>query len=51
MVVKGRSRDTAWYAMLDTEWPARKRALEKGLAPGNFDEAGRRTEGLRAHAS
>jgi hypothetical protein len=51
MVVKGRNRDTAWYAMLDTEWPTRKRALEKWLAPGNFDEAGRRTEGLRAHAS
>jgi RimJ/RimL family protein N-acetyltransferase len=41
MIVKGRSRDTAWYAMLDTEWPARKRAFEKWLAPENFDDRGR----------
>ncbi len=41
MIVKGRSRDTAWYAMLDTEWPARKEAFERWLAPGNFDNFGR----------
>jgi len=41
MVVKGRNRDTAWYSMLDSEWPARKRAFEKWLDPGNFDAAGR----------
>jgi RimJ/RimL family protein N-acetyltransferase len=41
MIVKGRSRDTAWYAMLDTEWPARKEALERWLAAGNFDGTGR----------
>jgi hypothetical protein len=41
MVVKGLNRDTAWYAMLDREWPARKRAFEAWLAPANFDEAGR----------
>jgi RimJ/RimL family protein N-acetyltransferase len=40
MIVKGRSRDTAWYAMLDTDWPARKRAFEKWLAPENFDDRG-----------
>ncbi len=40
MIVKGRNRDTAWYAMLDTEWPARKRAFERWLAPENFDPAG-----------
>jgi RimJ/RimL family protein N-acetyltransferase len=37
MVVKGRSRDTAWFAMLDHEWPDRKRAFEAWLEAGNFD--------------
>jgi hypothetical protein len=41
MIVKGRSRDTAWYAMLDGDWPARKRAFERWLAPENFDAEGR----------
>lgn len=36
MIVKGRSRDTAWFAMLETEWPARKAAFERWLAPENF---------------
>jgi RimJ/RimL family protein N-acetyltransferase len=40
MIQKGRSRDTAWYAMLDCEWPARKARFEKWLSPDNFDEAG-----------
>ena len=46
MVVKGRSRDTAWFAMLDKEWPARKRAFEKWLEPGNFDAEGRQRQSL-----
>ncbi len=37
MIVKGRNRDTAWFAMLDGEWPARKAAYERWLAPDNFD--------------
>jgi RimJ/RimL family protein N-acetyltransferase len=41
MIVKGRSRDTAWYAMLDTEWPSRKRAFERWLSPDNFEADGR----------
>jgi RimJ/RimL family protein N-acetyltransferase len=40
-VYKGRSRDTAWYAIIDTEWPALSRVFERWLEPGNFDEAGR----------
>jgi RimJ/RimL family protein N-acetyltransferase len=40
MIVKGHSRDTAWYAMLDSEWPARKAAFERWLAPENFDREG-----------
>jgi RimJ/RimL family protein N-acetyltransferase len=46
MIVKGRSRDTAWYAMLDGEWPALKARFERWLAPENFDEAGRQRVGL-----
>jgi RimJ/RimL family protein N-acetyltransferase len=46
MIVKGRSRDTAWYAMLDTDWPARKRAFELWLAPENFDDRGRQKKQL-----
>jgi RimJ/RimL family protein N-acetyltransferase len=41
MVIKGRNRDTAWFAMLDSEWPARKQAFEAWLDPGNFDVEGR----------
>jgi RimJ/RimL family protein N-acetyltransferase len=41
MIVKGHSRDTAWFSMLDSEWPARKQAFERWLAPENFDSDGR----------
>jgi RimJ/RimL family protein N-acetyltransferase len=40
MIVKGRSRDTAWFAMLATDWPARKAAFERWLAPENFNADG-----------
>lgn len=40
-VVKGRNRDTAWYAAIDREWPALKTAFEQWLSPANFDERGR----------
>jgi len=40
MIIKGRNRDTAWYAMLDGEWPERKAAFEQWLSPENFDAAG-----------
>lgn len=46
MVVKDRNRDTAWFAMLDHEWPARKAAFETWLAPENFDAEGRQKLGL-----
>jgi RimJ/RimL family protein N-acetyltransferase len=36
-VVKGRNRDTAWYAAIDEEWPALQSAFEDWLAPDNFD--------------
>jgi RimJ/RimL family protein N-acetyltransferase len=41
MIVKGRNRDTAWFAMLDSEWPVRKAAYERWLKPDNFDDEGR----------
>jgi RimJ/RimL family protein N-acetyltransferase len=41
MVVKGKNRDTAWFSITDREWPARKRAFERWLAPDNFDGEGR----------
>jgi RimJ/RimL family protein N-acetyltransferase len=48
MVVRGRNRDTAWYALLDGEWPAARAALEAWLAPGNFDAEGRQRRSLAA---
>jgi RimJ/RimL family protein N-acetyltransferase len=41
MIVKGRNRDTAWFSMLDTEWPKRKANFERWLDPDNFDQHGR----------
>jgi RimJ/RimL family protein N-acetyltransferase len=46
MIQKGRSRDTAWYAMLDREWPERKARLERWLSPENFDALGRQRSRL-----
>ncbi|WP_019531196.1 GNAT family N-acetyltransferase [Dasania marina] len=40
VVVKGRNRDTAWYATTDQEWPTLKAAFIQWLSPGNFDENG-----------
>jgi RimJ/RimL family protein N-acetyltransferase len=41
MIIKGRNRDTAWFSMLDCDWPERKANFERWLEPGNFDEEGR----------
>jgi RimJ/RimL family protein N-acetyltransferase len=41
MIVKGRNRDTAWFSMLDSEWPQRKASIERWLDPSNFDDEGR----------
>ncbi|NEY90421.1 GNAT family N-acetyltransferase [Tabrizicola oligotrophica] len=45
-VVKGRNRDTAWFAVIDAEWPALAEAYKAWLAPRNFDAAGRQRERL-----
>jgi RimJ/RimL family protein N-acetyltransferase len=39
-VNKGRNRDTAWYSVIDSDWPRLRGAFEQWLAPSNFDERG-----------
>jgi RimJ/RimL family protein N-acetyltransferase len=46
VVVKGRNRDTAWFATIDGEWPALKEAFNVWLSPSNFDPDGRQLERL-----
>jgi RimJ/RimL family protein N-acetyltransferase len=46
MIVKGRNRDTAWYAILDGEWPAVSAGFEAWLAPANFGADGRQQRPL-----
>ena len=48
MIAKGRNRDTAYFSMLDSEWPARKQSFERWLAPDNFDREGRQKQSLAA---
>ena len=45
-VVKGENRDTAWYSILDSEWPARKAAFERWLSLDNFDAQGKQKVSL-----
>jgi RimJ/RimL family protein N-acetyltransferase len=46
MIVKGCNRDTAWFSILDSEWPQIRAAFEAWLAPQNFDPTGRQIVGL-----
>lgn len=48
MVVKGRNRDTAWFSIIDTEWPRCRDAFERWLASANFDAEGRQKQRLEA---
>jgi RimJ/RimL family protein N-acetyltransferase len=51
MVAKGKNRDTAWFSMIDSEWPTLRAAFEEWLDPSNFDSEGRqrkRLEEIRA---
>lgn len=45
-VVKGRNRDTAWFAVIDKDWPALREAYRAWLDPANFDARGRQRERL-----
>jgi RimJ/RimL family protein N-acetyltransferase len=40
MIIKGESRDTAWFSIIDSEWPALRAEYERWLSPGNFDVNG-----------
>jgi RimJ/RimL family protein N-acetyltransferase len=46
MIVKDRNRDTAWFSMLDAEWPGARAAFEAWLDPANFDADGRQRRSL-----
>jgi RimJ/RimL family protein N-acetyltransferase len=46
MIVKGRNRDTAWFSILDREWPAIDTAFTAWLAPANFNDAGHQRAAL-----
>ena len=47
MIVKGRNRDTAWFAIVDGDWPAVREAFEAWLHPSNFDAGGLQRRPLR----
>ena len=46
LMYKGRNRDTAWYAIIDSEWPSLRAAFERWLDPENFDADGKQKIGL-----
>jgi RimJ/RimL family protein N-acetyltransferase len=48
MVIKGKNRDTAWFSILDHEWPARRARMDAWLGPENFDGDGRQLRSLSA---
>ncbi|MFE4977474.1 GNAT family N-acetyltransferase [Kitasatospora sp. NPDC056651] len=48
MVYKGRSRDTAWFSVIDSEWPRVGKALREWLSPDNFDGEGQQKRPLSA---
>ncbi|MBA4706772.1 GNAT family N-acetyltransferase [Aquitalea aquatica] len=48
MISKGRNRDTAWYSILDGEWPMVRQKLEQWLSSDNFDAAGQQRQALAA---
>jgi hypothetical protein len=47
MIVKGRNRDTAWFALLDSEWPRMRAAFERWLDPENFGKDGHQRRSLQ----
>lgn len=48
LIVKGRNRDTAWFSILDSEWPAIRANFEAWLSPDNFDDGGQQIRSLGA---
>ncbi|KAI4860180.1 putative acetyltransferase, GNAT family [Hypoxylon rubiginosum] len=49
MIIRGRNRDTAWYSMVDDEWPGVKQALEAWLDAANFDSEGKQKKKLEEY--
>ena len=47
-VYKGRNRDTAWYSIIDRDWPAIRPVFERWLDPSNFDDQGRQRTSMRS---
>ncbi|MGB6976792.1 MAG: GNAT family protein [Gammaproteobacteria bacterium] len=50
-IFKGRNRDTAWFSIIDSEWPGIKERLQKWLSPSNFDKNGNQIVTLREIAT
>ena len=50
-ITRGRNRDTAWFSVIDSEWPALRAAFEGWLGPDNFDAAGRQRRSLASFRS
>jgi hypothetical protein len=48
MIVKGENRDTAWFSIIDGEWPGVRAGFERWLAVDNFDGEGRQRQSLEA---
>lgn len=48
MILKGHNRDTAWFSIIDEDWPALRRAYDGWLTPENFDAEGRQRQPLSA---
>jgi len=48
MITKGRNRDTAWFSIIDGEWPGIRDGFERWLADENFDESGQQRASLQA---
>jgi RimJ/RimL family protein N-acetyltransferase len=51
MVTKGKNRDTAWFAMIDSDWPRLRAGYEVRLRPENFDDAGQQRSKLSFQTS
>ena len=48
MVIKGKNRDTAWFAMTDQDWPRIRRSFKAWLSPKNFDASGKQKKPLES---
>ena len=46
IITRGRNRDTMWFSVIDSDWPALRTAFERWLDPANFDAQGRQRQSL-----